>query len=100
MKATGIVRRVDELGRIVIPKEIRRNMGITMNTPVEIFTENDSLCIRRYKSNNISIEFENFMGVLAEIKNDYNPEQVLKLNEIEKQCKEILKNIESIEEEN
>lgn len=39
MKATGIVRRMDELGRVVIPKEIRRNCKIEENDPLEVFVE-------------------------------------------------------------
>ncbi|MFR5421428.1 MAG: AbrB/MazE/SpoVT family DNA-binding domain-containing protein, partial [Oscillospiraceae bacterium] len=38
MKATGIVRKVDELGRIVIPRELRRTLGINEKDPVEIYT--------------------------------------------------------------
>lgn len=41
MKATGIVRRIDDLGRIVIPKEIRRTMRIREGDPLEIFTDSD-----------------------------------------------------------
>ncbi len=41
MKATGIVRRIDELGRIVLPKEIRRTMKIREGDPLEIFTDRD-----------------------------------------------------------
>lgn len=41
MKATGIVRRIDDLGRVVIPKEIRRTMRIREGDPLEIFTDND-----------------------------------------------------------
>ena len=41
MKATGIVRRIDDLGRVVIPKEIRRTMRIREGDPLEIFTEAD-----------------------------------------------------------
>ena len=41
-KATGIVRRIDDLGRIVIPKEIRKNLGITEGMSLEIFT--DKIC--------------------------------------------------------
>ncbi len=41
MKATGIVRRIDDLGRVVIPKEIRRTMRIHEGDPLEIFTEKD-----------------------------------------------------------
>lgn len=40
MKATGIVRRIDDLGRVVIPKEIRRSMGIREGDPLEIYTTN------------------------------------------------------------
>lgn len=41
MKATGIVRRIDDLGRVVIPKEIRRTMRIREGDPLEIYTESD-----------------------------------------------------------
>ncbi len=41
MKATGIVRRIDELGRVVIPKEIRRTQRIRRGDPLEIFTTGD-----------------------------------------------------------
>jgi len=49
MKATGIVRRVDDLGRLVIPKELRRAYQIEENDPVEIFTDNDSIILRKYE---------------------------------------------------
>ena len=49
MKATGIVRRIDDLGRIVIPKEIRRTMRIREGDPLEIFTDNDGgVILRKY----------------------------------------------------
>ena len=41
MKATGIVRRIDDLGRVVIPKEIRRTMRIREGDPLEIYTSRD-----------------------------------------------------------
>ena len=41
MKATGIVRRIDDLGRVVIPKEIRRTLRIREGDPLEIFTDTD-----------------------------------------------------------
>ena len=49
MKATGIVRRVDELGRLVIPKELRKAYGLDTDTPVEIFTDNDSIILKKYE---------------------------------------------------
>lgn len=45
MKATGIVRRIDDLGRVVIPKEIRRTLRIKEGTPLEIFTDRDGQVI-------------------------------------------------------
>lgn len=49
MRATGIVRRVDELGRLVLPKELRQTMGIHVGGPVEIFTEGEAVMLRRYE---------------------------------------------------
>ena len=46
MKATGIVRRIDELGRVVIPKEIRRTQRIRRGDPLEIFTTGDGVAPR------------------------------------------------------
>ena len=49
MKATGIVRKSDSLGRVVIPKELRRAHGITPQTPLEIFVaDDDSIVLRKY----------------------------------------------------
>ena len=49
MKATGIVRRIDELGRVVIPKEIRRSLRIREGEPLEIFTDREgSVVFRKY----------------------------------------------------
>ena len=48
MKATGIVRRIDELGRVVIPKEIRRTLRIKEGDPLEIFTDRDELMLKKY----------------------------------------------------
>ena len=48
MKATGIGRRIDELGRVVIPKEIRRTLRIREGDPLEIFTDRDELMLKKY----------------------------------------------------
>ena len=48
MKATGIVRNIDELGRIVVPKEIRNRLGIAKNDPVDIFVDGDSIILKKY----------------------------------------------------
>jgi len=48
MKNTGIVRKVDELGRIVIPIELRRTLDIDIKDALEIYTEGDSIILKKY----------------------------------------------------
>ncbi|MBP2028063.1 transcriptional pleiotropic regulator of transition state genes [Acetoanaerobium pronyense] len=50
MKSTGVVRKVDELGRIVIPIEIRRIQNISVKDPLEIFVEGDSIVLKKYET--------------------------------------------------
>ena len=49
MKATGIVRRIDDLGRIVIPREIRKNVGINEGDPLEIFVDGKTVIFKKYR---------------------------------------------------
>lgn len=51
MKATGIVRRIDELGRVVLPKELRRTMDIKEGDPLEIYTDENGIVLKKYESN-------------------------------------------------
>ena len=49
MKATGIVRRIDDLGRVVVPKEIRRTLRIREGDPLEIFTDKEGeIILKKY----------------------------------------------------
>lgn len=48
MLATGIVRRIDDLGRIVLPKELRRSLGFEEGTPLEIYKTEDGVLLKRY----------------------------------------------------
>lgn len=50
MKSTGIVRKVDELGRIVLPIELRRTLGIEEKDRIEIFVDGESIILRKYQS--------------------------------------------------
>jgi len=62
MKATGIVRRIDDLGRIVIPKEIRRTLRIREGDPLEIFTDREGeIILKKYSP----------IGELTEFSNEY-----------------------------
>lgn len=51
MKSTGIVRKVDELGRVVLPKELRRTFSIREKDPIEIFIDEEKIILQKYKSN-------------------------------------------------
>jgi len=48
MKSTGIVRKVDELGRIVLPIELRKTLSINERDAIEIFTNNDTVVLKKY----------------------------------------------------
>ncbi|NLW23426.1 MAG: stage V sporulation protein T [Tissierellia bacterium] len=62
MKATGIVRRIDDLGRVVIPKEIRRTLRIREGDPLEIFTDREGeVILKKYSP----------IGELSEFANEY-----------------------------
>lgn len=66
MKATGVVRKVDELGRIVVPIELRRNLEIKEGTPLEIFIDEEGIVLRKYQIScifcNSSEELKDFNG--------------------------------------
>lgn len=49
MKSTGIVRKVDDLGRIVLPKELRQILNIETKDPLEIFVDNTSIVLQKYE---------------------------------------------------
>lgn len=49
MKTTGAIRRIDDLGKIVIPKEVRRTLQISEGTPMEIYTLPDGIVLKKYR---------------------------------------------------
>ena len=70
MKTTGVVRRIDDLGRIVIPKELRRTMKIREGESLEIFVDNDTIALKKFSSmsalkdisdNLVTIVYQNIM---------------------------------------
>ena len=68
MKSTGITRRIDDLGRIVIPKEIRKNLKIKDNEVMEIFIDNNNIILKKFSSfNDMDKIFENYVDVLGDI---------------------------------
>lgn len=68
MRTTGVVRRIDELGRVVIPKEIRRTMRLKVGEEMEIYTENDLLVLKKFSTIGQLKEYaENYAQTLAEV---------------------------------
>lgn len=51
MKSTGIIRRVDELGRVVIPIELRNKFGIAEKDPIEIFVDGSNIILKKFEPN-------------------------------------------------
>lgn len=51
MKSTGIVRKTDQLGRLVIPKETRKSLNLKVNDSIEIFVQNDTIIFKKYRAN-------------------------------------------------
>ena len=64
MKETGIIRRVDDLGRVVIPKEIRQNLGIHEGDPLEIFLHEDCICLRKYSTDKLEKVYDAFKDLV------------------------------------
>lgn len=93
MKATGIIRRIDDLGRVVIPKEIRRNCHIREGDPLEIFINDGAVCFKKYEVNRleeISDAFKNLVDYAEDEGGFRMKELVLELQaEMEEKLKEI-----------
>lgn len=59
MKTTGIIRRVDDLGRIKIPKSVRKELNIKESDPMELFIDGDDVVLRKYTFGNCESETYN-----------------------------------------
>ena len=76
MKSTGIVRKLDELGRITLPIELRRNLNISERDPLEIFVDDERIILKKYEPYDI------FTGDMNELI-DYHDKKVSKRSIIE-----------------
>ena len=91
MKATGIIRRVDDLGRIVIPKDIRRTIGIHEGEPLEIFIEGgDAVCFRKYK-NNLSDAVEHLRDRIENCCDDLTYGTLMRIDALLEEVQELVK---------
>nr|WP_245527996.1 AbrB/MazE/SpoVT family DNA-binding domain-containing protein [Ammonifex degensii] len=68
VKSTGIVRKVDELGRVVIPIELRRTLGIAEKDPLEIYVDHEKIILKKYEPACIfcgsAVDVQQFRGKL------------------------------------
>jgi len=89
MKATGIIRRIDDLGRVVIPKEIRRTLRLREGDPLEIFVSDGGVTFQKYHPE--LLYEESIDEIIKSLLDDYDmdcPEAM----DLLKQAKDILKN--------
>lgn len=70
MKSTGIARKVDELGRVVIPIELRRTLGIEERDALEIFVDGNQIILQKYQPN---VEKQEVIKALEELSHDASP---------------------------
>lgn len=82
MRATGIVRRIDDLGRVVIPKEIRRTLKIREGDPLEIFITKEGGVVFQKYNNGV---YEDLMGVAEKLRDDSCLELAAAIEEVAKQ---------------
>lgn len=67
MKSTGIIRRVDDLGRIVIPKEVRRQLSIREGEPMELYMDENAVIFKRYDpSQSVKSSLESLKNLIRE----------------------------------
>lgn len=65
MKSTGIVRKIDELGRVVLPIELRRTLGIEVKDAIEVFVDDGRIVLQKYAPN---VEKEEVISALEKLK--------------------------------
>ncbi|ABZ83801.1 transcriptional regulator, abrb family [Heliomicrobium modesticaldum Ice1] len=69
MKSTGIVRKVDELGRVVIPIELRRTLGIDEKDALEIYVDHEKIILKKYEPACVfcgsAVQVQNFRGKIV-----------------------------------
>lgn len=76
---TGIIRRIDDLGRIVIPKAIRYSLGIKEGDPLEISVENNKVCLEHYLPGNIDVLDSLIQNIRSDEYLEENKDEAVKL---------------------
>lgn len=85
MKSMGIIRRIDDLGRVVVPKEIRRTLGIREGDPLEVYIQNDMICYKKYNSEGDLGGLLDKAYLLLEEKNELSEDEI-ELKKVIRKC--------------
>ena len=93
MKATGIIRRVDDLGRVIIPKEIRRSIGIREGDPLEIFLHEDGVYLKKYTTNKLEKVYDAFTDLADFAEEEGGFRRRTMVSELQAEVEEKLKEI-------
>ena len=93
MKATGIIRRMDDLGRVVIPREIQRNFGIREGGPLEIFVNEDCICFKKYIPNKLEKVSDAFKELADFAEGEGGFRMKTRVSELQAEVEERLKEI-------
>jgi AbrB family looped-hinge helix DNA binding protein len=76
MKATGIVRKIDPLGRIVLPKELRDKLHLITDDPIEIFTDDDRIILQAYRPDHTDIA-DRLSRIIDDMASEQHPKEEL-----------------------
>lgn len=90
MKATGVIRRIDDLGRIVIPKDVRRTLQISEGTPMEIYTLPDGIVLKKYRPETELLEIMQYFDDAMLSSEDLDADKALLLRRHLRDIREIL----------
>jgi len=94
MKATGIVRRIDELGRLVLPKELRKKYAIGDRDAVEIFTDDKGIYLQKYcPGQDVVAHVDNLSKAVDNIREDLGTEKEEEIRECLEKVKDILESL-------
>lgn len=90
MKTTGAIRRIDDLGRIVIPKDVRRTLQISEGTPMEIYTLPDGIVLKKYRPETELLEIMQYFDDAMLSSEDLDADKALLLRRHLRDIREIL----------
>jgi stage V sporulation protein T len=88
MKSTGIIRRIDDLGRVVIPKEIRQTLKIREGDALELWLDKDTICFKKY---NLIAPFEDNLKAIVDMLGDEDVSR--KISKEDRTCVEAMVNM-------